>query len=92
MFCLPYIIENTIDFWLQYNSGFFKFQLIIQHVDIIVYQRNILKVAYVSSVFNIHTIPLEGNEFLIYNQSLCRCELKNSAHGNLLPIGAQHRK
>lgn len=66
----------------------------IQHVDIIVYQRNILKVAYVSSVFNtcIHIIPLEGNEFLIYNQSLCRCELKNSAHGNLLPIGAQHRK
>lgn len=77
MFCLPYIKENTIDFWLQYNSVFLKFQLIIQHVDIIVYQRNILKVAYVSSVFNIHTIPLEGNEFLIYNQSLCRCELKN---------------
>lgn len=49
----------------------------IQHVDIIVYQRNILKVAYVFSVFNIHTIPLEGNEFLIYNQSLSRCELKN---------------
>lgn len=49
----------------------------IQHVDIIVYQRNIQKVAYVFSVFNIHTIPLEGNEFLIYNQSLCRCELKN---------------